>query len=307
MDKILKEAYEHAKKFTDEGVLPTYQPQLAKANKDNLGAVIIDDKGDVHEIGNTDVKFTAQSIIKVLLYQIALENYDLEEIKSYVGLKGSSKPFNSIADLELSDGKRPVNPFINSGALVITYLLCKEFKDKAFDIVLEKAKEVFKNDTLDYDKVFVETGKPVAFRNLAIINTLKSNGTIEDDVSTDEILDLYFKACCILVDAKDLANYSFILSNGGKSAKNESQIVDEKHARILRTLMAVAGMYDYSGDFAVEIGIPAKSGVGGGILGATNKGFGISSYSPGLDPQGNSLAGIKFLEYVSEKLNISIY
>lgn len=173
MDKILKEAYEHAKRYTDEGVLPTYQPQLAKADKSNLGAVIIDENGEIHEIGNTDIKFTAQSIIKVLLYQIALENYGFEEIKSYVGLKGSSKPFNSSSDLELSDGKKPVNPFVNSGALVITYLLCKKFKEKAFEIVLEKSKDVFENDTLEYDKTFVETGKPVAFRNIAIINTLK--------------------------------------------------------------------------------------------------------------------------------------
>lgn len=306
MKDILKEAYDYAIDFTNEGVLPTYQPQLAKANKDNLGGVIIDKNGEVHETGVTDIKFTAQSIIKVLLYQIALKNYDFEEIKSYVGLKGSSKPFNSISDLELSDGKKPVNPFINSGALVITYLLCKKFGDKAFDVVLEEAKKVFNNDSLDYDNVFVETGKPVAFRNLAIVNTLKSNGTISDEVSTDDILDLYFKACCILVDPKDLAYYSYVLSNDGRNVNGEN-LISKDNARILRTLMAIAGMYDYSGDFAVEIGVPAKSGVGGGILCTTNNGIGLAAYSPGLDPQGNSLAGIKFLHYISNNMNISIY
>lgn len=306
MEKILREAYNYAKPFVKDGELPTYQPQLAKANKDNLGVVVIDKDKEVYEFGVVNVKFTAQSIIKVLLYQIVLENYEMEEIKSYVGLKGSSKPFNSIADLELSDGKKPVNPFINSGALVVSYLILKKFGNKSFDVVLHKAKRIFNNSFLEYDKVFVETGKPVAFRNIALINTLKSNGTISNDISSEDILDLYFKACCILVDPKDLANYSFILSNEGKDIQ-DNQIIEKEHATILKTLMAIAGMYDYSGDFAVEIGIPAKSGVGGGILGATNKGIGIATYSPGLDKQGNSLAGIKLLEHLSKNFDISIY
>lgn len=305
MEKILKEAYEKAQPYAKEGSIPTYIPELAKANKENMGIALVDENGEMYEVGKTDIKFTAQSIIKVLLYQVVLENYSMDEIQEYVGLKGSSKPYNSIADLELSEGKKPVNPFINAGALTSTYLIIKKHGEKSFDIILEKAKELMKNDTLEYDKEFVRTGKPVAFRNLGIINTLKSNGTIENDVSTDDILDLYFKACCILVDAKDLANYSYVLSNGGK--RDDKELIDPEHARILKTVMAVAGMYDYSGDFAVQVGVPAKSGVGGGILAATNKNIGLATYGPGLDAQGNSLTGILMLEYVARELDLTIY
>lgn len=305
MEKILEKAYEIGKPFGKKGSIPTYIPELSKANKENVGIALVDKDGKMYEAGKTDIKFTAQSIIKVLLYQVVLENYEMEEILNYMGVKGSSKPYNSIADLELGEDKKPVNPFINAGALTSTYLILKKFGDKSFEIVLEKGKELMKNDSLEYDKEFVRTGKPVAFRNLAIINTLKSNGTIQNDVSTEDILDLYFKACCILVDAKDLANYSYVLSNNGK--RDDKELIDPEHARIIKTVMAMAGMYDNSGDFAVEVGIPAKSGVGGGILGATNKNIGVATYGPGLDPQGNSLAGIKMLEYVAKELKLNIY
>lgn len=306
MDKILNKAYEEGKLHVHEGELPTYQPQLAKANIENVGIYLIDKDKNHFKVGDVETKFTAQSIIKVLLYQIALENYSLEELNKYVGVKGSSKAYNSIADLELSEGKKPVNPFINSGALVVTYLLIKKFKDDAFNVVLEKAKSLINRDDLNYDQEFIDTGKPVAFRNLAIINTLKSNNTIGNDVSTEEILDLYFKACCLLVNAKDLANYSFVLSNNGQNS-NGKCIIEKSHVKIIKAVMATAGMYDYSGDFAVRVGLPAKSGVGGGILTATNQNIGLATYSPGLDSQGNSLVGIKILEILSKELNLSIY
>lgn len=306
MEKILKEAYEYAKPFTKYGKIVDYIPSLADVDKDKLAASIIDSQGNVYEVGAVDIQFSIMSISKVILYLIALENYELEEIKKFIGFKGSSKPYNSLLDLEMSEGKKPVNPFINAGALVNTYLIYNKFGDASIDKIMEKVRLLSGNDSIDYDRLVNKESKGRGHGNKAIMYSLQNNNIIPKDVDIFEILYIYGLACFIMVNTRDLAAISYVISNDGYNMDGE-KLIDSDHARILRTLMAICGTYDYSGDFAIEIGLPAKSGVGGGMLATTNKGIGLATYCPGLDPSGNSVAGTKMLEYISKSLDLGIY
>lgn len=306
MKELLQKAYDYAKGFRDEGQLVGYIPALASADKNHIAASIIDAEGNVEEIGDLDVKFTMMSIAKVVLFLIALEDFDLEEIKKSVGLKGSSKPYNSLIDLEMSEGKKPVNPFINAGALVVTSLIMEKYGDDSAKVVLDKVRQLADNQEIDFDMSLLSGPKGGGQANKAIIYSLQNNNIIPKNVDVYKVLDIYGAACAILVNTKDLARISYVLSSGGKNIGGE-QIVEPEHARILRTLMAHCGTYDYAGDFAIEVGLPAKSGVGGGILATTNKGIGLASFCPGLDVRGNSVVGIKLLEYISKELNLGIY
>lgn len=306
MKRILQESYDYAKPFIKEGKTVNYIPGIEDVDPNGLAASIIDKNGEVFEIGAVDTKFSMMSIVKVFLYIIALENYPLEEIKKYIGLKGSSKPYNSLLDLEMSEEKKPVNPYINAGAITTSYLIYNKFKEKSLDIILKKIQKIAGNDEIFIDEKIMTDSKNSGQANKAIIFSLQNNGVIPKYVDIFEVLNVYNMACCVTVNTKDLAMMSYCLSNGGKNLKGK-RLIDEEYARISRTLMAIAGTYDYAGDFAVEIGLPAKSGVGGGIMATTNSGIGLATYSPALDKRGNSVAGIKMLEYISKKLKLGIY
>lgn len=303
---ILEEAYKYAEPFAQEGEIVTYIEALKDADQSKYGISLIDQEGKAYEVGTVDVDFTIMSIAKVFLYQISLENYEFSELRELVGLSGSSKAFNSLLDLQMSEDKKPVNPFINAGALVISYLILKKFGDKAADVILEKVKEMTGNKGLIINMDVVDSVRDGGQANKAIAFSLQNNNIIPKDVDIFEVLEVYNKACSIMVSTKDLAVASYVLSSGGKNPDGK-ELMDSEHARILRTLMATCGTYDYAGDFAVEVGVPAKSGVGGGIMATTNKGIGLATYGPGLDSRGNSVVGMKLLEYVSRKLDLKIY
>lgn len=306
MEEILKKAYGYGTFYFDYGKVADYIPELAKENKYRAGAVIIDKGGEIHEIGDCDYRFTMQSIIKVILYLCVLENYDLEYVKTFVGVKPSAKPFNSIIELELSDKNIPVNPFINAGAIVTTDLLYKKYGEDTFNYILNKAKLLLGNNNLTYSKEIFESEKKSAYANKALTYMMVGSGIIPGDTNIENMLDVYFKSCSILVNVKELARLSFILSRRGKDLDGNELVLDY-YTRIIRTIMATCGTYDYSGDFAVRIGLPAKSGVGGGIITASQAGYGIATYSPGLDSHGNSYVGTRMLEFISTEMNLNIY
>lgn len=306
MKSILQEAYNYAISYADSGELANYIPELANEDKYRAAGAIIDKDGTLYEVGDSDYKFTAQSIIKVIIYLCTLENYDFEYIKQYVGVKASSKPFNSIIELELSNKRIPVNPFINAGAIVATSLIYDIYGEETFDVILNRAKVLMDDDTLDYSESIFNSERSCAYNNRALAYMLLGHGIISADIDINKLLDCYFKACSILVNVKHLAKLSFKISRGGKSLDGKEEFSSE-HARILRTLMSSCGTYDYSGDFAIRIGIPAKSGVGGGIVTASKASYGIASYCPGLDSHGNSYVGTRILEYISKELDLNIY
>ncbi|MDO5027636.1 MAG: glutaminase A [Bacillota bacterium] len=305
LEKIVQETYAYGENFLDQGSLVDYIPGLDQVDPRAYGLALIDQQGKIYQAGSIDKSYTMMSIVKVFLYILALEAYDFAEIRKYIGLKPSSKAFNSLLDLQAEDNI-PVNPYVNAGALTTCFLLYKKYGDSAVDLILEKISSLADNPKIAIDQEVVRASSHAGYANKAMIFSLQNKGPISKDVDVFKILDIYNQACSIAVSTKDLAKLSYILSNNGKNPKGD-QVIAKDHARISRTLMALCGTYDYSGDFAIDVGLGAKSGVGGGIMTSTNCGLGLATYGPKLDARGNSIVGIEMLKYISERLELKIY
>ena len=301
IQSILERAYEYGITYVDKGVVANYIPELAKEDKTRAGAALIDADGVLYTVGAAQYKFSIQSIVKLIIYLCVLEHYDFDYIQKFIGVKPSAKPFNSIIELELSDKNIPVNPFINAGAIVGTSLLFEKYGNNTFEMILDRARSIIGNDKLDYSRSIFSSESSCAFANRALTYMLLNGKIIAQHLNVEDVLDVYFKSCSILANVTDLAQLGFILSQDGKDKAGIKRLSTE-HARILRTLMATCGTYDYSGEFAIKIGIPAKSGVGGGIVTSSK-----AVYCPGLDAHGNSYVGTRMLETIARELHLNIY
>lgn len=262
--------------------------------------------GRVLSYGDVEEKFSIQSISKVVSYLLVLENIEEEKIKNTIGIKPTSLPFNSVLDLEIGE-RKPRNPMVNAGAMASVALLYEKFKEETFNIILEKIRLLCGDNSIDYSEEIYISERDTAFNNRGMINMMAAKGTISYKLPLDEVANIYFKVCSIMVNAKHLARLSYGISNDGFDKISGVQVFDKKYGKVLRTIMAMAGMYDYAGEFAMEVGVPGKSGVGGGIIISTKEGYGIATYCPCLDEFGNSLVGIKILECISKELDLNIY
>lgn len=289
---------------TKLGTVASYIPELDKARKDALGIYIIDNEGNEYFSGDYEIKFTIQSISKIVALMLAILDNGEEYVFSKVGMEPTGDPFNSITKLETSRERKPYNPLINAGAIAVSSMIKgKDARDR-FERLLDFFKKISEDETLDVNyKIYCgesETGN----RNRAMGYFLKGEGIIEGNV--EDALDIYFKQCSIEVTAKTLAKIGLFLANNGKLSTGEI-VITPKIATIVKTLMVTCGMYDSSGEFAVRAGIPSKSGVGGGILSVVPGKMGIGVYGPSLDKKGNSIAGISLLEDLSTELNLTIF
>lgn len=303
-EEVLGKALNLGRKYIHEGAVADYIPELAKVEANKLAISTIED-GNIYSVGDSKVSFSIQSIVKVILYALAMENYKVSELKKYVGVRPSAKPFNSVIELELSEKKIPVNPFINAGAIIIVAILYNVYREKTFDVILEKASQ-FLGEDVDYSREIAQSEKESSFTNRTLIYLMLAKGILPSDTKVEEVLDTYFKACSILVNTENLAHMSYVISNNGLDIEGK-KVISPNEARVLRSLMATCGTYDYSGDFAIRVGLPAKSGVGGGIVTASNNKTGLAVYAPRLDTHGNSYSGVRMLEYLSQELDLSIY
>ena len=303
-EEVLEKALRLGRKYLHEGAVADYIPELARVDANKLAISTIED-GNIYSVGDSKVRFSIQSIIKVILYAMAMENYRVSELKKYVGVRPSAKPFNSVIELELSEKKIPVNPFINAGAIIIVAILYNVYREKTFDVILEKASE-FLGEEVDYSREIAQSEKESSFTNRTLIYLMLAKGILPSDTKVEEVLDTYFKACSILVNTENLAHMSYVISNDGLDLEGK-EVITPNEARVLRSLMATCGTYDYSGDFAIRVGLPAKSGVGGGIVTASKNKTGLAVYAPRLDTHGNSYSGVRMLEYLSQELDLSIY
>ncbi|MDU5570006.1 MAG: glutaminase A [Peptoniphilus harei] len=303
-EEILEEALNLGRKYLHEGAVADYIPELAKVEANKVAISTIED-GKLTSVGDSKIKFSIQSIVKVILYALAMKNYKVSELKKYVGVRPSAKPFNSVIELELSEKRIPVNPFINAGAIIIVAILHNVYREKTFDVILKKASE-FLGEEVDYSREIAESEKESSFTNRTLIYLMLAKGILPSDTKVEEVLDTYFKACSILVNTENLAHMSYVISNDGIDLEGK-EIITAKEAKVLRSLMATCGTYDYSGDFAIRVGLPAKSGVGGGIVTASKNKNGLAVYAPRLDKHGNSYSGVRMLEFLSQKLDLSIY
>lgn len=305
MQKILEQLIEECQAFTNQGALANYIPELTKVDPDKLGAYIITNDGEHFSAGDFDQKFTAQSIVKTILLLQALMDNGIEDVSSKVGVEATGKPFDAINVSAHKLDSKNLNPMVNMGAILMCTLIEGDTYDEKFNRVLNLTRELAGNPDIGIDEAVYASEKSWGSKNRALAYLLKSHGMLEDDV--EDVLDCYFKACSISVTCKDLANIGFVLANRGHLPDGNEKVIPSKFTRYVNAILTTCGMYDGSGEFAIRVGVPAKSGVGGGIMAVVPGRMGIGIYSPMLDVKGNSVAGIQVLENLSKELCLSIF
>lgn len=305
MYKLLEEIIENNRHWTKNGKVATYIPGLSSADPDALGICITTLEGEEYFAGNYDMKFTIQSISKVVTLLLAILDRGYDVVFSKVGMEPTADAFNSLLTLESRSSNKPINPMINAGAIVTTSMVEGSSSIEAFNRIIDFTRRITNNPEININESVYLSEKETGNRNRALAYFMKSTGVIEGDA--EEVLDVYFRQCSIEATCKDIARIGAMLANDGVLPWSGEVVVPKSVARIVKTIMATCGMYDASGKFAVHIGIPAKSGVGGGILSAVPGRMGIGVVGPALDSIGNSLGGIKVLEELSWKMDLSIY
>ena len=255
--------------------------------------------------GDSDVKFTIQSISKVVSLIIALNDNGRPNVFSKVNVEPTGMGFNSIVNLEAAMENRPYNPMINAGAIVTTSLIFGETEERKLERILNFMRRATNNPHIGINEEIYLNEKATGDRNRALAYYMKSTGALEGDV--EEVLDLYFKQCSIEATARDLARFGAVIANDGVTPWSNEVLMSRDICRIVKTIMVTCGMYDASGEFAIHVGIPAKSGVGGGVLATVPRRYGIGLYGPALDAKGNSVCGLRILKDLSEELDLSIF
>ena len=301
--KVLEEIEKEIQPFLNEGKLANYIPALANVDDKKFAMSIQLFDGTSYHIGDSNLKFSIQSISKVFTFTLALNHYG-KDLYKRVGHEPSGNPFNSLIQLEYENGI-PRNPFINAGAIVTADSLVSIYKKNTFDTILDFIKKTSNDETISYDEEIFESELANGFRNFALINMIKSFNNINNNI--DEVIDTYFKQCSIMMNCSQLAKSMLFLANHGINPLTNEQIITESKAKRINSLMLTCGHYDASGDFAYKVGLPGKSGVGGGIVAVVPKKMTICVYSPKLNLQGNSLVGTIALELFTTKTGLSIF
>ncbi|MEG2144465.1 MAG: glutaminase A [Oscillospiraceae bacterium] len=299
--KELDAALNYARSFLYQGNVATYIPELSKASPNALGACIALPTGEFFCGGDCEKKFTMQSISKLISLILALQTSGYDKVFKKVGMEPTGDPFNSIIKLETKTAK-PSNPMINAGAIVVASLIDSP---QPFEEMLALTKKFTLDDDVFLDEKVYRSEKSQGMRNRAMAYFMMSEGIIEGDV--ESYLDTYFKMCSVSVSAKGLANLGMIFANDGINPFTGERIAEDWQLRIVKTFMVTCGLYDSSGEFAVKVGIPSKSGVGGGIVSVATNGMGIGVYGPALDLKGNSVGGVRILEYLSQNLDLHMF
>lgn len=301
MRQILEQAYLAGCQKTHEGRVATYIPELGKADPDQLGICIYTMSGEQLCIGDTDVRFSIQSISKVISLAVALELCGFEKVFHNVGMEPSGDAFNSFVKLEYTQSI-PYNPMINAGAIVIAGYLEPIIP---FEEMTQICRTLCMDPDISLDENVFRSEMSNVSRNRAIAYLLESKGYINKNV--EESLLFYVRMCSLSVTAKSLAGLGLLLANDGVHPGTGERLLKHQTVQTVKTIMLTCGMYDGSGQFAVRIGIPSKSGVGGGILSVVDGKMGIGIYGPALDEKGNSLAGTHVLEYLSQKCHLHLF
>lgn len=293
------------KKYQNElsGAPATYIPELAKADANDFGIAIVTVDGAIYKAGVTNKNFSLQSASKPFVYGLALEEFGRDYVRTKVGVEPSGEAFNSIVELEKKT-HRPYNPMINSGAIAISDLITDKEGVSRLDRILELFSNFMNKPTRIDNNVFISE-KKTAHRNRSIAHLLRHFGIISDDIEGS--LDLYFQQCSVLANTVDLAMMAATLANGGIQPISQKQVLEKKYIRDIVSLMFTCGMYDTSGEWAYTVGLPAKSGVSGGLLVVIPGVMGIATYSPLIDEQGHSIRGVKAIKEFAEHYNFNIF
>lgn len=299
---IIQEVYTELLQTKGNGQPASYIPELANVNPDKFGIHICSVDGSNQGLGDHQEKFSVQSIIKVISLCLAFKNEGVK-IWKRVGVEPSGTPFNSLVQLEHEQGI-PRNPFINAGAIVICDILLSQM-DKPKEEFIEFVRLLALNSDIQYNNKIAASEKAHGYRNAALINMMKSFGNIENPI--ENVLDFYYDICSIEMTCQELAQTFQLFANKGCIPSTGERIITTSQSKRINAIMQLCGFYDEAGEFSFKVGLPGKSGVGGGIVAIHPGEYTVAVWSPRLNKKGNSYKGIQALEMFTTKSELSIF
>ena len=300
--RVLSDIERQVQRHFGKGKVATYLPALAEVPPRSFGMALRLVDGATFSIGDADRPFSIQSISKVFTLSLALAQ-EGARLWRRVGREPSGNPFNSLVQLERENGI-PRNPFINAGALVVTDCILARDR-QARRTIIDYVRRLAANRSISYDEAVAASEREHGHRNAAMAHFLKSHGNLHCDV--DDVLDVYFHQCALTMSCADLAHAFSHLANGGVSPITGERVMPARRAKRINALMLTCGLYDAVGDFAFRVGMPAKSGIGGGIAGVIPQLLAAAVWAPELSASGNSHVGTKALELLTTKLRRSVF
>ena len=300
--EIIDEIFSSIKAEGNNGQVAQYIPELAKIDPNKFGIYLQTINNEGFSAGDWNAKFSIQSISKVLGLSLAYKILG-DKIWERVGVEPTGNPFNSLIQLETDQGI-PRNPLINGGAMVICDMLFSHLKNPLPDF-LEFVRQIGKNDKINYSEAIAKSEKSVGYRNIALCNFIKSFGNLENN--PEEVLNFYFNMCSLEMTCQELAQTFLFLADDNFRTNEDKRILSMSQAKRINAIMQTCGFYDESGEFSFKVGLPGKSGVGGGILALHPDKYCIAVWSPKLNQKGNSYRGMKFLERFTTKTESSIF
>lgn len=301
LQSVLNEVYSEVLAMNLEGKVSNSIPELSKIDPSKFGIHLTTLEGNDFGVGDSSERFSIQSVSKPLTLAMAFSKLG-EKVWKRVDVEPSGDPFNSLVQLEYEKGI-PRNPFINAGAIVIADMIVTLYQNPKEDF-LNFLRTISGSDTINFNPRVAQSEKDTGFRNRALANFLKSFGNIDNDV--DDVLDFYFHQCSVEMSCKELAQAFYFFANAGKT-KEEVLILTESQTKRLNAIMQTCGFYDESGEFTYKVGLPGKSGIGGGIVALFPKKFTIATWNPRLNEKGNSELGMHALELFTTKTGMSIF
>lgn len=300
--QLIDSLFTKVKNEPDKGKVAGYIPELKKIDPEKFGINVYTISCESFGTGDYQERFSIQSISKVMALTLALKLIG-KKLWNRVGVEPSGDPFNSLVQLEFEKGI-PRNPMINSGALVVCDILISKLKDPKKEY-LEFVRKLANNNTINYNKKVVASEKAYGFKNAAHVNLMKSFNNIKNEI--DDVLNLYYHICSIEMNCQELSKTFLLYANGGVLTYNNERILSVSRTKRINAIMQLCGLYDEAGEFSFRVGLPGKSGVGGGIVAIRPGRYSISVWSPKLNKKGNSYKGFQFLEMFTTETESSIF
>ena len=300
LKSYMAQVYERHRSNND-GVVATYIPELGKANPDHFGISLVTATGEEFSVGDSQQEFTIQSICKPLAFLMALEQHGREETLRHVGIEPSGEAFNSI---QLDALNRPFNPMVNAGAISVANLIKGSSPEAGVANFVKRLSQAAHRE-LRVDQAVCNSESETGHRNRAIAHLLRNFDMI--DGAVDHTLHQYFSQCSVLVNSRDLAMIGATLANIGANPVTHNEVFDMHFVKDALSVMLTCGMYDFAGEWAYRVGLPAKSGVAGGIMAVVNRQLSIAVYSPRLDARGNSVRGIQVCKDLAEEYGLHAF
>mgnify|MGYP006195661293 FL=1 len=299
---ILDSIYKEVNQIENTGKVADYIPELAKIDAEKFGISLIDCNQNVYSVGNASESFSIQSISKVLTTALIFSKIG-NDLWIRVGYEPSGNAFNSLIQLEYEKGI-PRNPFINAGALVIADLMLEHFENPKA-LFLDFARELSENENINYNQKVIQSEKENGYRNAALVNFIKSFNNIKHQ--PEEVLDFYYHQCSLEMGCEDLAKCFQVFANNGIIPKTKNKFLTSSQCKRMNALMQMCGFYDQAGEFTFKVGLPGKSGVGGGVVAIFPNQYTVAVWSPKLNKKGNSFYGLETLERLTTRTETSIF